>query len=508
MPSAKRRSDRSARSLAGAEARAREARERGLREGNAGRPAVGARYIRAGLRQLGWTEEGEQADARQVPEAHHALAARLLLILAGWESKQGRTEYGLRLLDRAESLVAAEDRGVLLVQRGLLSMRRWQAADALRMFGEAIVLLEGNPAETANLAAALLNRSFAHLNVGDVRRARADAISCQRVATKAGHDLIVPKALHNLGYCELLAGDIPAALQLLDRAADAYRLGTPGNLPVLAMDKARVLLAAGLPGDAADELDSAMAAFRRQRLDYDLAEAELARSQAALAAGDPAAARRWAAAAGRRFLRHGNDACACLAELTQVRARSLSPALSPGRRVSLAAEARQLAERLRGRGLPDDADLAELLTVRALIAAGQPDGARRHLDAVRRRSTTRPLAVSLLRRLARAELAERDGRSGAALAEPGRAWRWCRLSAIGSAALTCGPAPPPSVSTSPRPACGWRWSGDPHRWPSPGWSVPGRRRSGPGRCARPPTRRPRPSWPSCARSACCSGRPN
>ena len=442
MPSAERRSDRSARSLAGAEARAREARERGLREGNAGRPAVGARYIRAGLRQLGWTEDGEQADARQVPEAHHALAARLLLILAGWESKQGRTEYGLRLLDRAESLVAAEDRGVLLVQQGLLCMRRWQAADALRMFGEAIVLLEGNPAETANLAAALLNRSFAHLNVGDVRRARADAISCQRVATEAGHDLIVPKALHNLGYCELLAGDIPAALQLLDRAADAYRLGTPGNLPVLAMDKARVLLAAGLPGDAADELDSAMAAFRRQRLDYDLAEAELARSQAALAAGDPAAARRWAAAAGRRFRRHGNHACACLAELTQVRARSLSPALSPGRRVSLAAEARQLAERLRGRGLPDDADLAELLTIRALTAAGQPDGARRHLVAVRRRSTTRPLAVSLLRRLARAELAEQDGRSGAALAElrAGLAMVQAQRDRLGSIDLRTGTA--------------------------------------------------------------------
>jgi hypothetical protein len=158
-----------------------------------------------------------------------------------------------------------------------------------------------------------------------------------------------------------------------------------------------------------------MAAFRRQRLDYDLAEAELARAQAALATGDLAAAHRWAAAAERRFGRHGNDACACLAELTRVRARSL--ALSPGRQASVAADAGQLAGRLRERGLPDDADLAELLAVRALIAAGQPGGARRRLGVVRRRSTTRPLAVSLLRRLARAELAERDGRSGAALAE-------------------------------------------------------------------------------------------
>ena len=121
------------------------------------------------------------------------------------------------------------------------------------------------------------------------------------------------------------------------------------------MDKARALLAAGLAGDAASELDSAMAAFRRQRLDHDLAEAELARSEAALAAGEPAVARRWAAAAERRFLRHGNDACACLAELTRLRARSISP----GRRAPMAAEAARLAERLSGLGLANDAELAE-----------------------------------------------------------------------------------------------------------------------------------------------------
>ena len=38
------------------------------------------------------------------------------------------------------------------------------------------------PAETANLATALLNRSYAHLNVGHVRRARADLAWCRRVA--------------------------------------------------------------------------------------------------------------------------------------------------------------------------------------------------------------------------------------------------------------------------------------------------------------------------------------
>jgi len=340
---AERRSARSGRSPARAELRAREARERGLREGNAGHPAAAARHIRAGLRQLNWAEDGTIPDALQVHEAHHALAARMLGILAESESTQGRTEYGLRLLDRAESLAAADDRGILLLQRGHLFMRTWRGDDALRVLDDAVAMLDGNPAETANLASALIDRGVVSFNVGQVRRARADLVWCRRIAAAEGHDLIAAKALHNLGCCDLLAGDIPAALQRFSATAETYRLSAPGNLPVLAMDKARALLAAGLSGDAASELDSAMLSFRRQRLDNDLAEAELARAEAALGTGDAAVARRWAAAAQRRFRRQGNDALAGLAELNRLRAQSLSSA----RPAPIAAQAVLLAERLR-----------------------------------------------------------------------------------------------------------------------------------------------------------------
>ncbi len=248
MSRAERRPARSSRSLARAERLARRARERGLREGNSGRPAVGARYIRAGLRELGWTEDGKQPDARQVPEMHHALAARMLGILAQSETEQGRTDYGLNLLDRAEDLVAADERGILCLQRGLILVRTGRDADALKALDEAVALLQGNPAETANLAAALLNRSIVHLNAADIRRARPDLIWCQRVAAEGGYDRVTAKTLNNLGYCDLLAGDIPAALKLFDAAASGYRLTAPGFLPVLAMDKARALLAAGLAG--------------------------------------------------------------------------------------------------------------------------------------------------------------------------------------------------------------------------------------------------------------------
>jgi tetratricopeptide (TPR) repeat protein len=429
---------RSERWLIRAESRAQEARQRGLREGNAGRPAVGARHARAGLRHLGWVEDGTEPDAVRLHEAHHALAARLLGILAEWESMQGRTEYGLRLLDRAEAVASADDRGVLLLQRGLLVARAWRGGEALQALDEAITLLAGIPAETANLATALLNRSYVYLNVGHVRRARADLVWCRRVAADHGHDLIAAKAVHNLGYCELLAGDVPAALQLFSEAADAYRQSAPGNLPVVAMDKARALLAVGLADDAARELDEAMASFRRQRLDYDLAEAELARSEAALAAGEPADAKRWAAAAGRRFRRQANDACCCLAELTGLRARFASP----GRRASIQAEALPLAERLRGCGLAVDADLAELFAARALLATGREDEARRRIAIVRRRGAAVPLAVALLRRLARAELAEVEGRTGTALAElrAGLALVHARRGRLGSVDLQTGSA--------------------------------------------------------------------
>ncbi|HTR90556.1 MAG TPA: hypothetical protein VMI73_02315, partial [Trebonia sp.] len=436
MPPAERRSARSPGSLARAESLAEKARERGIREGNIGHPAAGARYARAGLRHLGWREDGELPDAQQVHEAHHALAARLLTILAVWESKQGRTEYGLHLLDRAEGLAATENHGLLFLQRGLIFMRTGRKDEALRMLDSAVALLETNAAETANLAAALLNRSFTHLNAGDVRRARADLLWCQRVATDGGHDRMTAKALHNLGYCDLLAGDIPAALQLFNAAADGYRQWAPGVLPILAMDKARALLAAGLAGDAASELDDAMASFRRQRLDHDLAEAELARSEAALGAGDPGAARRWATTAERRFRRHGNDAYTCLAALTRLRARPIAL----GRHTATAAEAMLLAERLRGCGLANDAEMADLLAARNLLVGDRMDEAARLIAAVRRRGPAAPLAVSLLRRLARAELAERQRRSGTALAElrAGLAMVQARRGRLGSLDLQTG----------------------------------------------------------------------
>jgi tetratricopeptide (TPR) repeat protein len=429
------RSAQSAAALAQAERRARKAHERGLRAGSASQPAVAARHVRSGLAALGWQDHQELQVPADVPPAQRALAARLVMSLAHYEAEQGRTEYGLRLLEQAEPLAAAADRGVLLSQRGLLFLRAWRGADALRLLDEAVVLLHDYP-DTAYLARTLLNRGVWHLNAGDVRRARADFVWCQRISADNRLDLMAAKAVHNLGYCDLLAGDIPAALQQFSAAADRYQADAPSNLPVLAMDRARALMAAGLAHDAATELNGAIVAFRRQRLDQDHAEAELARSQAALAAGDLVGARRWAAAAMRRFRRRDNQACACLAELTRLRAR----AMSPGSPASIASAALLIAESLRACGLTSDAHLAELVAARALLAAGRPGEARRQIAKVRRHGAAASLDVRLMRRLARAELAETEGRPGAALGElrAGLALVHTRRGTLGSLDLQTG----------------------------------------------------------------------
>ncbi len=390
----------------------------GQRAGNSGQPAVAARRLRAGLAELGWHEGGASGRGGAAARVHSALTARLLMTLAHMEAEQGHMDVGLRILAEAERYVTPGEAGILCLQRGLLLLRggRWQ--EALTQLTAAESRLG---ADQERLAAALLNRGVLHLNTGDVSRARNDLSKAGSVGAAAGVELIVAMATHNLGYCELLSGDIPAALDLFASAVDVYQRTAVGNVPVLETDRARALLAAGLAAEATAELDSAIRAFRRQRLNQYCAEAELSRAQAALAVGDLVSAQRWSATAMRRFRARGNHAWAALAELTRLRA-SLDGILhrddgaararrrNPAR---LAAEATELAGRLREDGLRADAAHAELIAARALIAAGRAEEAARLLESTGSRGI--PLDVALLRQLTKAELAARNGNQGIAL---------------------------------------------------------------------------------------------
>ncbi|HEV7973856.1 CHAT domain-containing tetratricopeptide repeat protein [Amycolatopsis sp.] len=385
--------------------RVRELHKRGVELTNGGHPVAGAQSLRAGLLLLGWPEATQTAPSNW-PE-WGLLTARLLGGLAVMEVAQGNSELGFSLVERAEALVPPEDRGILLQNRGLMLTLIGRMEEALGCFDDAIPLLRQTN-EQLVLTRSLLNRGMLHQIAGRVRLAVADLEQCEQVAMALGGvgdgiPRTIAKAAHGRGQCLVMTGDIPGALREFDKAGLVYAEQGGGMLPVLAADKARALLAAGLPTEAAAELDVALEKFPGSRMNQEHAEAELTRARVALALGDAATGRSWAVRAERRFERRGNATWAAVAALTRLRADFVAR-----RRLSaVASGAAELAVRLKALGLPNDGEVAELLAARANIALGLFGEARGHLGGRDRAGA--PLETRLLRRLALAELGAATG---------------------------------------------------------------------------------------------------
>ncbi|MGW0811207.1 CHAT domain-containing protein [Nonomuraea sp. NPDC002799] len=373
-----------------------------------GRPALAARRLRRALSLLSWNPaaNGQLGDARgQVAAGSADLLARLLTSLAHAEAEQGRTGLGLELLDEAQHRAPPAELAIVHAQRGLMLLRMGSHIQALAELDRAAPML--GDGDRVELARVLLNRSVIHLMTGRVRQARDDARRSAQLAQASGHEVLAAKALHNDGYCDLLLGDVPAALAVFARVERLYQDVSPGFVPVLALDRARALLAVGLTDEAGRTLERAIDGFRKQRLMQDYAEAELARAQCALDAGRHDEARAWARRAETHFRRRGSTAWALRAVLMRLRCDSAQTA-APG---SVARRAGELAARFAELDMPDDGEMAGLISIRGLIAAGRLEEAAAAPMAARRA----PLDVRLMRHLAAAELAGAHGERGQAL---------------------------------------------------------------------------------------------
>ncbi|MGI5184435.1 CHAT domain-containing protein [Dactylosporangium sp. CA-152071] len=315
------------------------------------RPVQGSKLLREGLRLLDRLPAADQAGAATV-------RARLLATLGYAEVDQGRIDAGLRLLDEAEALLPPDGRGAVYGQRGVVLSRLGRDEEALRQFDAAVAALR-SVGEPEALARALYNRGNVHMGLARMRAARNDFQRAVRVAERAGFDRIIPMARHSLGYLDHLNGNIPAALAVYREVAPRYQLSKPGMLPILALDRARALTAAGLFRDAEQELVWAVAQFRRRRTGQDYAEAQLARAEAALLRGDPTAARDLATVARAAFLRRDNHRWAALSLLLVLRAEQAAG------RPALTDRATALASTLDDLGLREDATVARLVAARS-----------------------------------------------------------------------------------------------------------------------------------------------
>ncbi|MFQ6170734.1 CHAT domain-containing protein [Oryzobacter sp. R7] len=315
--------------------------------------------------------------------------------------QRGDREGAFALLDAADELLAGRPstpvHSLSVVQRAGLHGRvgEWERTR---------VLLEG-VALTAEVAPR--TRCLLHLNLGltyqflgryhdsDVRlrRAHQDAVAL-------GFPDLAAAAVHNRGRLQLLLGNLPRALALMEQARE---LGDALLPPAAALDRARVLTEAGLLDQALEMLEEGAAAARAGGVAHDVAEADLERARIALLRGEVTEARRWASRAERRFARGSESAWTVRASLLRLQAEMLE-----GRRPR--AVATTLDRLVAGPAAASAvATEAAVLAAEANALVGRTEAARAHLDRPElRRPTT--FSLRLQRTLALAELHDAEGR--------------------------------------------------------------------------------------------------
>jgi tetratricopeptide (TPR) repeat protein len=344
----------------------------GVAENNAGRPARALPLLRRALDAVpagGGPASTDPSGAGPPPQAGppgaDELLARIWISIATSESELGGLAHGLAALAQAQQHVSTARKPALQAwldnQLGFMLVRGGKVADGLNHLNAAVDLLEHvDPAMSYSI---LLNRGTTHLFRGDLRSARLDLTQAVLVARAEHMATAEAKAQHNLGYLEFLAGNLATGLRMMD---EILELDADVSAAVILLDRARVMIEAGLHRDADASLRQAGELFRSARLSKDVGEVELARAECALLDDEVPAARRLASSARDRFRRRGNERWRRDAELLLLQADLAAG--RPGRR--LAPVALRLAEEYRSEALNTQARTAQLIAAEALLRAG------------------------------------------------------------------------------------------------------------------------------------------
>ncbi|GAA3208029.1 CHAT domain-containing protein [Dactylosporangium siamense] len=338
--------------------------------------------------------------------------AHILISLSYHEAERRRLMDGLALLDEADSLpdLPAALRGLTASQRGLLYQRAGELNRAAASYDLALGLF--SEAEPEGMCRNLLNRGLVNMQRGRNRAARSDFARCAEVAARHKLDVLAAKASHNLGYLQMLAGDLPTALRMMDGVAPVLMTQSPLHAGVCHVDRSQALVAAGLFREADDELRTAATLFQAARSTHDLAVAELGQAQLALLDERWTDAGATAARARRRFAGRGTSAWAMLAGHVAIAAR-----VGAGMHRAATVQALRLADRLQGAGLHDEARRSRLTAALAAVELARPGRVARARRAAGQAIALRardPIATRLQARTVRAALADAGGLPGAA----------------------------------------------------------------------------------------------
>ena len=271
--------------------------------------------VSAAARTLGEAADAAAALGLREREAQIRMSRSVCLLA------DGDTPGALRELDQAEPALEGNDKARVVMQRGLVLYHLGRLAEALRDFDLALPATQRSDDRLAE-ARLLANRGVVRVFLGDPDGGEADQRRVQELAEQLGQHLLAAGALHNLGFLNGRRGDIPSALQWLERAEQAYRaLGAPGRLTsVLDADVCDVLLAAGLTVEARAAAQRAVDAMATAGNMVNLAEARLLLARACLAQGDQASARDEADEAARAFRASDRATWAAFADYMAIQA--------------------------------------------------------------------------------------------------------------------------------------------------------------------------------------------
>jgi len=304
------------------------------------------------------------------------LRARILLVMADALVELGQIAEATEVLERAAQGGPAVQ-PLVQASRGVLLGRTGRMREAQRELDAAIATYRDGSRPGGTLLRMLHWRGLLHLTEGRPELAQIDCEQARDLGQALGLDASVTIATHNIGLAKFYGGDLPGALVEMtkaDEVAPEVRVG------FRALDRARVLLAAGLSAEAREFADKARRAFAAERSRVDLAEALLVQAEIDLIAGFPHTSRLAARRSARIYLASGHTRGVLAARLMEVRADAqerVTSRRSVARRAIIdAARAEQVAADLERAGLADDARAARLLQTDALLEANDLAGAR------------------------------------------------------------------------------------------------------------------------------------
>ena len=317
-----------------------------------------------------------------------ARSAEARLSLAVELVSAGRPAAALRELGRA-SRDLAEDHPQVHAQLALVYARLGRYDDALAANTRALAIAEVQGDQT-RVALILTNRALVQAYRGQLGAAERDVRRAWDICRQRGERFAATEAQHNLAWVLGRRGRLPEALALFDEVEPVViELGI--SLAVHRLDRAEVLLMAGLVREAQEVARDAADQLADGGHDAERPEALLLLARAALLAGDPTAAASAAAQAAADFVRQDRAAWAVTARSVQLQAE----AAGGGNPDALGAATALVAD-LHERGLLDDEADVRLAAGRLAVRLGRPDLATAQLApvaALRRRRSARDRVI-------------------------------------------------------------------------------------------------------------------